>query len=83
MERALGSGSVPRRRVFAALREPMRPGDFEYESYSLLQRTGHALERLTPNRRTATFPAWSADRYPDGYSTRAQGGRRVAKFWSV
>ena len=60
-------------------REPMRPGGFEYESYSLLQRTGHALERLTPNRRTATFPAWSADRYPDGYFNPRAGWAECGK----
>lgn len=48
-------------------REPMRPGGFEYESMSVLQRRGHPVERLNPGRRSQSFPAWPAASYPDGY----------------
>ena len=48
-------------------REAMAPGGFEYESYRLLERTGHILERLDAHGRCTRFPAWPQDQYPDGY----------------
>lgn len=46
---------------------PMAPGDFEYESYTLLRKRGHLAERLTPDQLQTRFPALAADRFPDGY----------------
>lgn len=51
----------------------MQPGDFEYESYQLLLKRGHKIERLNANDLRRRFPAWNADRYPDGYFN-PQGG---------
>lgn len=51
----------------------MQPGDFEYESYQLLQKRGHPVERLDSAALRQRFPAWNADRYPDGY-LNPQGG---------
>lgn len=47
--------------------QPMAPGGFEYESYTLLQKRGHPVERLNPERLVSRFPALAADRFPDGY----------------
>jgi len=54
-------------------REPMQPGGFEYESYTLLRRRGHALERLDADAIADRFPAWRRDAYFDGYFN-SQGG---------
>jgi len=47
--------------------EPMSPGGYEYESFTLLKRRGHPVERLDDAGRAREFPAWSASRYVDGY----------------
>lgn len=51
----------------------MGPGDFEYESYQLLLKRGHAIERLNSSEIRTRYPAWNADIYPDGY-LNPQGG---------
>jgi glycine/D-amino acid oxidase-like deaminating enzyme len=48
-------------------REQMKPGTFEYESYRLLQKRGHNVERLDAERLKRLFPAWKAENYSDGY----------------
>ena len=48
-------------------RAPMRPGDFEFESYQLLLRRGHHPERLTASDIAQRYPAWAAGGYGDGY----------------
>jgi sarcosine oxidase / L-pipecolate oxidase len=64
--------------------EAMRPGGFEYESFTLLEARGHAVERLEPGTRSRRFPAWSPDRYPDGYLNARAGwvasGKVVARL---
>ena len=64
--------------------DAMRPGEFEYESFTLLAKRGHAVERLDPRSRSLRFPAWSMDRYPDGYLNRRAGwvesGKVVARL---
>lgn len=51
----------------------MEPGGFEHESFGLLQRRGRTPERLGASARTTRFPAWSGDKYRDGYFS-ARGG---------
>jgi glycine/D-amino acid oxidase-like deaminating enzyme len=51
----------------------MQPGGFEYDSYQLLLKRGHKIERLNSNELRKRFPAWNADLYPDGY-LNPQGG---------
>lgn len=51
----------------------MGPGDFEYESYQLLLKRGHTIERLTSDEIRKRHPAWNAEIYPDGY-LNPQGG---------
>jgi glycine/D-amino acid oxidase-like deaminating enzyme len=51
----------------------MGPGDFEFESYRLLEKRGHHVERLNSAAIRERYPAWNADLYPDGYFN-PQGG---------
>lgn len=48
-------------------RAPMQPGGFEFESFQFLARLGEKLERLDSAAVAKRFPAWAADKYPDGY----------------
>jgi glycine/D-amino acid oxidase-like deaminating enzyme len=63
-------------------RRPFQPGDFEYESFEVLRRRGHRVERLEPSLTATRFPAWSTREYPDGYFNPragwAESGRAVA-----
>jgi glycine/D-amino acid oxidase-like deaminating enzyme len=65
-------------------RDPLRPGGFEHESYTLLRRRHHPVERLDPRMRARRFPAWTSDRYPDGYFNPnagwAESGRAVERL---
>ncbi len=54
-------------------RAPMSPGGFEYESYHLLRKRGHAPERLTADAISRRFPAWKPGAFVDGFF-HAQGG---------
>jgi glycine/D-amino acid oxidase-like deaminating enzyme len=45
----------------------LAPGQFEGDSHTLLQRRGHAPERITAETLASRFPAWNARAYPDGY----------------
>src|SRR5262249_25316535 len=59
------------------------PGSFEDDSFQVLRRRGHAVERLHASELRKRFPAWSAARYPDSYFNPrggwAESGRVVAK----
>src|SRR5437868_2667134 len=68
---------------FLCMRQrPMQAGDFEYESLRLLERRGHRIERVNSDYLGRHFPAWNADRYPDGFldfeAGYAESGRAVA-----
>ena len=60
----------------------MQPGDFEYESFKLLEKRGHKVERIDSAGLRERFPAWNAERYPDGFldleAGYAESGRVVA-----
>jgi sarcosine oxidase / L-pipecolate oxidase len=60
----------------------MQPGDFEFESFELLKRRGHRVERIDSAQMRTGFPAWNADLYPDGFldweAGYAESGRVVA-----
>lgn len=60
----------------------MQPGAFTYESYQLLQRRGHDVERLDGEAIARRYPAWNAAVYRDGYFNPkggyAESGRVVA-----
>ncbi len=61
---------------------PMQPGDFEYESFKLLEQRSHRIERISSKQLLERFPAWNAERYPDGFldleAGYAESGRVVA-----
>ncbi|MDB4958969.1 MAG: Sarcosine oxidase [Myxococcales bacterium] len=48
-------------------RARMEPGGFEYESYELLRRRGHPIERLDATAIVRRFPAYRPGAYVDGY----------------
>ncbi len=48
-------------------REKMKPGGFEHDSWAVLGKMGHPLERLAPGYLARRFPSWSEEHYPDGY----------------
>lgn len=54
-------------------RAPMAPGGFEYDSYHLLRKRGHAPQRLDADEIGRRFPAWKRDTFVDGFY-HAQGG---------
>ena len=54
-------------------RAPMQAGGFEHDSYALLTRRGHALERLHADAIATRFPAYRRGAYVDGYFN-PQGG---------
>ncbi len=68
--------------VMMVTREPMRPGEFEFESYQRVVARGHPSERLDADEIARRFPAWRPGRYVDGYFNPhggyAESGRVVA-----
>ena len=68
--------------VMFVLRREMKPGDFEYESFKMLQRHGHKIERMNPARLWKRFSAWDPELYRDGVleleAGYAESGRVVA-----
>jgi glycine/D-amino acid oxidase-like deaminating enzyme len=67
--------------MFARQRE-MKPGDFEYESFKLLQRRGRKVERMNSAQLWKRFPAWNSELFRDGVlefeAGYAESGRAVA-----
>src|SRR5580698_4747251 len=53
-------------------RSPLDPGGFEHDSYELLTRRGHRLERLDRAALRRRFPAWSSE-VLEGYFNPAGG----------
>jgi glycine/D-amino acid oxidase-like deaminating enzyme len=51
----------------------MGPGDFEHESLLTLERHGRAVVRMDSEELRKRFPAWKADRFPDGFLEREAG----------
>ena len=58
--------------------EPMQPGGFEFESYALLTRRGHRLERLDEDAIPRRFPAYRQGAYVDGYFNPEGGWAEAA-----
>lgn len=54
-------------------RSALEPGGFEHDSYELLRRRGHRVERLDRSEIARRFPAWNADSFVDGYFNPAGG----------
>ena len=60
-----------------------RPGDFEYESFTRLEQRGHKVERLDSRQVRERFPAWNAERYPDGFVEYEAGYAESSRVVSV
>lgn len=65
--------------VMFVSRNPMRPGSFEYECFSLLTRRGHPLQRLDASAIQKRFPAWQGT-YVDGYFNPSGGYVESGQF---
>jgi glycine/D-amino acid oxidase-like deaminating enzyme len=63
---------------------PLAEGQYEGDSYALLQRRGHAPQRTSGRNLSGRFPAWNANAYPDGYFNPrggwAESGEVVARL---
>jgi glycine/D-amino acid oxidase-like deaminating enzyme len=68
--------------VLFVCKEPMRPGDFEFESARVLESRGHPIERFDEFTFHQRFPAFAEDRFHDGFfdpqAGYAESGRVVA-----
>jgi glycine/D-amino acid oxidase-like deaminating enzyme len=68
--------------VMFVRRREMKPGDFEYESFKMLERHGHKIERMNSTQLWKRFPAWNPELYRDGVleleAGYAESGRVVA-----
>jgi len=67
--------------MFVRQRE-MKPGNFEYESFKILEKRGHKIERVNSAQAWKRFPAWNPELYRDGIleleAGYAESGRVVA-----
>ena len=63
-------------------RRKMKPGDFEHESFKMLQKRGQKIERMNSAQLWKRFPAWNPELYRDGVfeleAGYAESGRVVA-----
>jgi len=70
--------------VLFVCRDPMQPGDFEYESCRVLEKLGHRFERFDPFTFHERFPAFASDRFHDGFfdpdAGYVESGQVVAKL---
>jgi glycine/D-amino acid oxidase-like deaminating enzyme len=70
--------------VMFVRRREMTPGDFELESFNLLKRRGHKVERMNSPNVWKRFPAWNSELYHDGVfeleAGYAESGLAVAKL---
>lgn len=68
--------------VLFVCKQPMRPGDFEYESARVFEKHGHRFEPFDPATFHQRFPAFAPDRFHDGFfdpkAGYAESGRAVA-----
>ncbi len=68
--------------VLFVCRQPMRPGDFEFESARVLEKHRHPFERFEATEFHQRFPAFAQERFHDGFfdpeAGFAESGRVVA-----
>jgi glycine/D-amino acid oxidase-like deaminating enzyme len=62
----------------------MKPGEFEFESFKLLKKRGHKVERMNSPQIWKRFPAWNSELYRDGLleleAGYAESGQVVARL---
>src|SRR5881398_2777080 len=70
--------------VMFVRRREMEPGDFEYESFKMLQKRGLKVERMNSAQVWRRFPAWNPELFRDGVleveAGYAESGRVTAKL---
>src|SRR5216117_1054125 len=70
--------------VMFVRRRELKPGDFEHESFKMLESRGHKIERMNSARAWKRFPAWNPELYRDGVleleAGYAESGRVVASL---
>ena len=70
--------------VMFVRRRELKPGDFEHESFKILESRGHKIERMYSARVWKRFPAWNPELYRDGVleleAGYAESGRVVASL---
>jgi glycine/D-amino acid oxidase-like deaminating enzyme len=70
--------------VMFVRRREMNPGDFEYESFKILQKRGLNVVRMNSAQQWQRFPAWNPELFRDGVleieAGYAESGRTVAKL---
>ena len=68
--------------VMFVRRRELKPGDFEFESFKMLKKRGHKIERMNSAQFRTRFPAWNPELYRDGVleleAGCAESGRVVA-----
>ena len=68
--------------VMFVRRRELKPGDFEFESFKMLKKRGHKIERMNSAQFRTRFPAWNPELYLDGVleleAGYAESGRVVA-----
>ena len=68
--------------VMFVRRREMEPGDFEYESFKMLQKRGLKVERMNSSQVWRRFPAWDPELFRDGVleveAGYAESGRSIA-----
>jgi glycine/D-amino acid oxidase-like deaminating enzyme len=68
--------------VMFVRRREMQPGDFEYESFKMLERRGNRVARMNSAQLWNRFPAWNPELFRDGVleleAGYAESGRVVA-----
>jgi glycine/D-amino acid oxidase-like deaminating enzyme len=68
--------------VMFVRRREVKPGDFEHESFKILRKRGHKIERMNSPRLWKRFRAWNPALYRDGVleleAGYAESGRVVA-----
>ena len=68
--------------VMFVRRREMKPGDFEHESFKMLERRGHKIKRMNSPQLWKRFPACNPELYRDGVleleAGYAESGRVVA-----
>ncbi len=72
--------------VMFVRRREMEPGDFEYESFKMLQKRGLKVERMNSAQVWRRFPAWNPELFRDGvleveagYARHSERSRRIPR----
>jgi glycine/D-amino acid oxidase-like deaminating enzyme len=52
--------------VMFVRQQEMKPGDFEYESFKMLEQRGHKIKRMNSAQLHKRFPAWNPELFRDG-----------------